>query len=75
MHDGNFIVMAGYRPTIAFKCHQSVLANHSTIFADMFSLPPSPQTETYQGLFKVYLHDHPDDVRELLAILYYPTYV
>ena len=75
MDDGNFIIAAGRNPTIVFKCHQSVLIKHSLIFADMFSLPPSSEIEAYEGVPMVALVDHPDDIRELLAVLYDPTCV
>lgn len=32
-----------------------ILSQHSTVFADMFSLPPEEMAETYQGCTVVYM--------------------
>lgn len=70
-----------------FKVHQTILSNHSDVFADLFSLP-QPLNENSGGETKplegkdfmdgcniVHLYDNSDDFVDLLKAIYYPSYV
>ncbi|RDX41897.1 hypothetical protein OH76DRAFT_1422827 [Lentinus brumalis] len=68
--DGNVVLIA---QKSAFRVHQSVLARHSTVLADLFTVPLPPSSdarETMDGCPVVQLHDSPDDLRYLLKALY-----
>lgn len=68
--DGSVILVAG---DVQFKVYQGVLATHSPVFKDMFSLPQPASTSTSSGTSicpaVVHLTDHPADVREVLRVL------
>ncbi|GJE88201.1 BTB/POZ domain-containing protein [Phanerochaete sordida] len=72
--DGNIIVRAGPGCTgdglvYGFRCHSSVLAARSPVFADMFQLP-NTAGEKFEGAECVDLPDAWEDVRGLLRYLY-----
>jgi hypothetical protein len=72
-----------------FRVHQTILANHSEVFADLFRLPqPTEEGEGEQGKMKegddvqkidgchvVHLQDNVDDFVDLLKAIYHPSYV
>ncbi|GJE88202.1 BTB/POZ domain-containing protein [Phanerochaete sordida] len=72
--DGNVIVRAGPGctgdgPVYGFRCHSSVLAARSPVFADMFQLP-NAAGDRFEGAECVDLPDDAEDVRGLLRYLY-----
>ncbi|TBU41579.1 hypothetical protein BD309DRAFT_1081994 [Dichomitus squalens] len=69
--DGNIIVIA---QSTAFRFHKSVLASHSQVFRELFSVPqPSPnagESEAIDGCTVMYVSDTGYDFRELLRAIY-----
>ncbi|KAG8885979.1 hypothetical protein FRB97_008517 [Tulasnella sp. 331] len=57
-----------------FKVHQSILARHSTVFRDMFNIPPPPNdgddTNKLEGSLVIKLDDASADVRVLFGLMY-----
>lgn len=77
MSDGNIVVTAVETTekesiTHAFRVHKSVLAKHSPVFGDLFTLPQAAETEQYEGIPVVKLPDHYRDIRGLLRLFYNP---
>lgn len=70
--DGNITLVAG---SICFRVHQSLLAKHSTVFDDMFSIPQPKDQDMFDGAPRVDLQDDADAVRALLRLIYEPLYV
>ncbi|KDQ49678.1 hypothetical protein JAAARDRAFT_143067 [Jaapia argillacea MUCL 33604] len=77
--DGNIVISAtvGEGGVQVFRVHSSVLAYHSPVFADMFSLPPSLSgtntNEVFDGVPMVYMPDAAVDLAQLLGVLYNPS--
>lgn len=67
--DGNIVLAT---TTLLFRVHRGLLARHSTVFEDLFSLPqPEEQVETYEGIPVVELPgDDSEDVKHLLHCIY-----
>lgn len=73
--DGNIILVAR---DVEFRVYRGILADHSPVFDDMFSLPqPTPSTPPYLGTPTgsttdvcplVHLTDSPEDLRHLLRV-------
>lgn len=63
-------------PSILFRVHRWLLAHHSPVFRDMFSMP-YPRTEAkddiYDGAPVVEMTDDAQDLESLLCILYDPS--
>lgn len=74
--DGNVVLSANDSEDnlIFFKVHQSMLSKHSTVFADMFSLPESSvnASEVYDGAPLVHLQDDAKDLKQFLSVIYDP---
>ncbi|KAL1938152.1 hypothetical protein VTO73DRAFT_11981 [Trametes versicolor] len=77
--DGSIILVAG---DVEFRIYKGLLADHSPVFKDMFSLPQPPATAspTNDPCPVVYLSDSPDDLRHVLRAYmpkgdYSPFYV
>ncbi|KAF9013407.1 hypothetical protein BDQ17DRAFT_1386956 [Cyathus striatus] len=69
--DGNIILMTDELSSrTAFRLHRGVLARHSEIFRDMFTLPPTTEVETYDNCQVVYMYDHPVELSILVKALY-----
>ncbi|KZP02293.1 hypothetical protein FIBSPDRAFT_686775, partial [Athelia psychrophila] len=67
-HDGNVVLQAeGTR----WKVHQGILAESSSVFRDMFSIPqpPSRDTELVEGCPVVQLSDTAKDVECVLQAI------
>lgn len=58
--------------TTLFRVHRSALSSHSTVFADMFSIPQPPDQETIEGCPVVKLPDSASGVACLLEAIYNP---
>ena len=70
--DGNIVVIA---QNVAFRFHKSVLSIHSSVFRDLFSIPPPSPTsevvdETFDGCPVVRVSDTSYDFRELIRATY-----
>jgi hypothetical protein len=80
LHDGSIVLCV--QGTL-FRVHQTILANHSEVFADLFRLPQPPEGEEskmdgvqkIEGCHVVHLQDDVDDFVDLLKAIYYPSYV
>ncbi|KAG6853332.1 hypothetical protein C0991_005158 [Blastosporella zonata] len=63
-----------------FRVHQTILANHSEIFSDIFSLPQPPHepgskdSTRIEGCLIVELQDKAKDVLDLLKAIYHPSH-
>ncbi|KAF7315143.1 BTB domain-containing protein [Mycena indigotica] len=69
--DGSLVLQAA---TTQFRVHWSVLSSHSSVFKDMHGIPqpatPGPMVENCP---LIQLHDDPQDVENVLRVLYDPT--
>ncbi|KAF8074481.1 hypothetical protein FPV67DRAFT_582605 [Lyophyllum atratum] len=75
LHDGSIVLAVG---KTLFRVHQTILANHSEIFADLFSLP-QPEGDgdgetRVEGCPVVELHDDADDFDDLMKAIYHPSH-
>jgi hypothetical protein len=68
-HDGSIVLKV---ETTLFRVHQSFLATHSEIFADLFTIPQPDSPEVIDSCPVVTLHDSPDDFVHFLRALYNP---
>ncbi len=67
--DGTIILVAR---DVEFRVYKGILADHSSVFADMFSLPQPtflPSTAAPLDVPSVYLEDSPEDLRHILRAL------
>lgn len=59
-----------------FRVGQHLLAHHSTVFRDMFTVPQPPDSaqehEMYDGAPVVRMQDSAEDLASLLKLLYHP---
>ncbi|KZP28189.1 hypothetical protein FIBSPDRAFT_276064 [Athelia psychrophila] len=69
LDDGNIVIQA---QTTQYKVHRSILAAHSPIFRDMFSMPqpPSEGEVTVEGCPVVHVSDRAADVTIVLQALF-----
>lgn len=67
--DGNIVLVAR---DIEFRVYKGILAKHSPVFGDMFSLPPGPSSEGTTAATDicpvVHLSDSPEDFRHVLRV-------
>ncbi|TFK35208.1 hypothetical protein BDQ12DRAFT_321953 [Crucibulum laeve] len=71
-HDGSIVLSVQSK---RFRVHQTILANHSEVFSDLFNVPQPPTGEqTIEGCLVVELHDSAEDFIELLNAIYHPSY-
>ncbi|KAF7315159.1 BTB domain-containing protein [Mycena indigotica] len=69
--DGSIVLQAG---NTQFRVHFGLLAAHSTVFSDMYEMPqPEAQATMVDGCPLVEVQDDPEDVKNLLLVLYTPT--
>ncbi|KAJ7735755.1 hypothetical protein B0H16DRAFT_1764886 [Mycena metata] len=66
---GDIILQVGFTQ---FRVNRDVLAKHSSVFRDLFSVPQPANEPTTNGCHTVQLYDSADDWAELLAVLYEP---
>ncbi|RPD53662.1 hypothetical protein L226DRAFT_482950 [Lentinus tigrinus ALCF2SS1-7] len=72
--DGTIILVAR---NVQFRVYKGILADHSSVFADMFSIPQPaspPAGALPLDCPVVYLDDIPEDIRYILRALYPKTY-
>lgn len=84
LHDGSIVLCV--QETL-FRVHQTILANHSEVFADLFRLPQPMEEgvgeestsesamQKIDGCHVVHLQDDVDDFVDLLKAIYHPSYV
>ncbi|KAF5340566.1 hypothetical protein D9611_007303 [Ephemerocybe angulata] len=65
--DGNVVLQA---EDIQFKVHKSVLAKHSSVFADLFDMPHANDEPKVDGCPIVELHDSAEDIKHMSLRLY-----
>ncbi|KAJ2913648.1 hypothetical protein MD484_g6758, partial [Candolleomyces efflorescens] len=70
-HDGSVILQVESK---LFRVHQTILANHSEVFADLFEVPQPPGENMLEGCHIVVLHDKEQDFADLLHAVYNPSY-
>ena len=68
--DGTVILLA--RAEVAFRVHRGILADHSTVFGDLFTVSQPQGGEWYEDCPIVNLSDGPGEVRWLLRAVYHP---
>jgi hypothetical protein len=71
--DGSIVL---YVDKTLFRVHQTILAKHSEVFNDLFTLPQptAEEEETVDGCRVVMLHDSKEDFVDLLNAIYDPSY-
>jgi hypothetical protein len=67
--DGSIVLKV---ETTLFRVHRTTLCKHSTVFADMFSIPQPLDQVTMEGCPVVHLPDSATDFACLLKALYDP---
>ena len=71
-HDGSIIFSVQHT---LFRVHQTVLSNHSEVFAGLFTLPQPSGEALIDGCHIVPLYDDKvEDVVDLLKAVYDPSY-
>ncbi|KAJ3532840.1 hypothetical protein NMY22_g7578 [Coprinellus aureogranulatus] len=65
--DGSVVLQA---ENVQFKVHRSILAKHSTVFADLFKVPHPASEPTIEGCPLVHLQDSAEDLKHVLLMLY-----
>ncbi|RDX49029.1 hypothetical protein OH76DRAFT_621450 [Lentinus brumalis] len=70
LEDGTIVILAG---DVSFRVYKGVLATHSPVFADMFSLPQPETPTTFPSLGQqcpvVRFNDSPKDLRYILRAI------
>lgn len=69
LYDGSVVLAVG---DTLFRVHKTVLANHSEVFADLFTVPQPLGEDTIDGCHIVRLHDNREDFIDLLRAMYQP---
>lgn len=74
--DDNIALMAqnyfGEKTSTVFRVHQSILSLYSSVFADMLTMPPVQEAETYDDVPLVDLPDNAGEIESLLKTIYLP---
>ncbi|KAJ2930326.1 hypothetical protein H1R20_g6782, partial [Candolleomyces eurysporus] len=70
-HDGSVILQVESK---LFRVHQTILANHSEVFAGLFEVPQPPGEHMLEGCHIVVLHDKEQDFVDMLHAVYNPSY-
>ncbi|KAI0060649.1 hypothetical protein BV25DRAFT_1806771 [Artomyces pyxidatus] len=68
MEDGNIILLCH---SVGFRVHRGVLALHSSVLRDMFSIIAPAEDQIFDGCVVVTLHDAVEDLLLLLKTLYF----
>lgn len=72
LYDGSIVLAVG---NTLFRVHQTILANHSEVFADLFTIPQPDGEFMIDGCHVVHLYDDEKDFLDLLKAVYRPEYV
>lgn len=72
LYDGSIVLSVGSH---LFRVHKTILANHSEVFSDLFTIPQPEQGEDMiEGCRIVRLHDDEKDFVDLLNAIYRPDH-
>ncbi len=69
LYDGSIVLAV---ENTLFRVHQTILANHSEVFADLFTVPQPENEDTIDGCHVVHLYDDEKDFVDLLKAMYHP---
>lgn len=73
LYDGSIVLAV---ENTLFRVHKTILANHSEVFADLFTIPQPVGEEMMDGCHVVRLYDDSEeDFVNLLRAMYHPEYV
>lgn len=73
LYDGSIVLAV---ENTLFRVHQTILANHSEVFADLFTIPQPEGEDMIDGCPVVHLYDDREqDFADLLRAMYHPEYV
>lgn len=73
LYDGSIVLAV---ENTLFRVHQTILANHSEVFADLFTIPQPDGEEMIDGCHVVRLFDDNENhFTDLLRAMYHPEYV
>ena len=74
LYDGSIVLSV---ESCLFRVHQTILANHSEIFSDLFTVPQPVEDaeEMIEGCRIVHLSDSESDFVDLLNAIYRPECV
>lgn len=73
LYDGSIVLAV---ENTLFRVHQTILANHSEVFADLFTIPQPDGEEMIDGCHVVRLFDdNENQFADLLRAMYHPEYV
>ncbi|CAA7266013.1 unnamed protein product [Cyclocybe aegerita] len=67
LDDGNIILQA---EATQFRVHRSMLARHSVVFKDMFSMPQPDEDPVFEGCPVITLSDKAEDLKQILSVFY-----
>ncbi|PPQ92807.1 hypothetical protein CVT25_004065 [Psilocybe cyanescens] len=71
LYDGSIVLSV---QNTLFRVHQTILANHSEIFSDLFTVPQPRGELTLDGCHMVHLQDSEKDFEDLLKAVYVPDH-
>ncbi|KDR71365.1 hypothetical protein GALMADRAFT_254142 [Galerina marginata CBS 339.88] len=71
LYDGSIVFSV---ENTLFRVHQTILAKHSEVFADLFTVPQPDGEDTVDGCHLVHLQDSEKDFEDLLRAVYIPEY-
>jgi hypothetical protein len=69
LYDGSIVLAV---ENTLFRVHQTILANHSEVFADLFTVPQPENEDMIDGCHVVHLYDDEKDFADLLKAMYHP---
>lgn len=69
LYDGSIVLAVEHT---LFRVHRTILANHSEVFADLFTVPQPEDEDTIDGCHVVRLYDDEKDFVDLLKAMYHP---
>jgi len=72
LYDGSIVLAV---ENSLFRVHQTILANHSEVFADLFTVPQPDGEFMIDGCHVVHLYDDERDFVDLLMAVYHPECV